>query len=43
MTNDARNKGSDSSRRSFLKATTALAGAALAGVPGLSEAQTPAK
>ena len=42
MTDDARNKGSDSSRRSFLKATTALTGAALAGVSGLAHAQSSA-
>lgn len=34
MTDAARNKGSESTRRSFLKTTTALAGAALVGAPG---------
>ena len=41
MTDEAIKKGSESTRRSFLKASTALAGAALAGVPGLADAQSP--
>ena len=43
MTDEAIKKGRESTRRSFLKASTALAGAALAGVPGLADAQSPSK
>ena len=34
MTDEANKKGPESTRRKFLTATTALAGAALAGLPG---------
>ena len=39
MTDEANKKGPESTRRKFLTATTALAGAALAGLPGVAEAQ----
>ena len=39
MTDEANKKGPESTRRKFLTATTALAGAALAGLPGAAEAQ----
>lgn len=38
MTDEARNRGLDSTRRKFLKATTALAGTALTGLPGIAMA-----
>ncbi|MBI3197769.1 MAG: twin-arginine translocation signal domain-containing protein [Rhodospirillales bacterium] len=38
MTDDTRNRGLESTRRKFLKATTALAGTALAGLPGTAMA-----
>ena len=39
MTDEANKKGPESTRRKFLTATTALAGAALAGLPGVAEAE----
>jgi peptide/nickel transport system substrate-binding protein len=39
MTDEANKKGPESTRRKFLTATTALAGATLAGLPGITEAQ----
>ena len=39
MTDEANKKGSESTRRKFLTATTALAGAALAGLPGVAGAE----
>ena len=39
MTDEANKKGPESTRREFLTATTALAGAALAGLPGPAEAE----
>ena len=39
MTDEANKKGSGSTRRKFLTATTALAGAALAGLPGVARAE----
>ena len=39
MTDEANKKGPESTRRKFLTATTALAGTALAGLPGVAEAQ----
>jgi peptide/nickel transport system substrate-binding protein len=38
MTDEANKKGSETTRRNFLTATTALAGAALVGLPGAAEA-----
>ena len=39
MTDEANKKGPESTRRKFLTATTALAGAALAGLPGVAGAE----
>lgn len=39
MTDEANKRGPESTRRKFLTATTALAGTALAGLPGVAEAQ----
>src|ERR1043165_5635467 len=39
MTGEAHKKGPESTRREFLTATTALAGAALAGLPGPARAE----
>ena len=39
MTDEAIKKGPESTRRKFLTATTALAGAAIAGLPGVAEAE----
>ena len=39
MTDEANKKGPESTRRKFLTATTALAGAALAGLPGVAAAE----
>ena len=39
MTDEANKKGPASTRRKFLTATTALAGAAITGLPGVAEAQ----
>ena len=38
MSGEAHNRGSERTRRNFLKTTTALAGAALVGLPGTAEA-----